>query len=107
MFEKGYEKLKQRGIKEERRILLMSWLEFEQNAEVSVPSIIADLESRIPLQVKKRRRLYPEDPEDLTMEEYFDYVFLDDEEEQRAKAGVSGVSKLLAIARQWKQSAAQ
>ena len=89
-------------------MLLATWLDFERqnfdNVE-GVESMIEKLEAKMPQQVKKRRRLNPEDPEDFTMEEYIDFVFPEDEEEQKQKQkGASGVSKLLQMARMWKEN---
>lgn len=106
LFEEGYSTLKQRGLKEERRLLLINWLAFEEehysDVDGSVNDIRDALTKRMPQQVKKRRKINETDPNDQTMEEYFDYVFPEDEEEERKK-GVGGIAKLLAKARQWKQ----
>lgn len=107
ILDRGYKELKLRGLQEERRILLQMWMEFEKenfsrNRYTTTPDIYSQLAEKQPQQVKKRRRLNPEDPNDQTMEEYFDYVFPEDEKEEQARKG-AGVSKLLAMARQWKQ----
>ena len=95
----------------QRRMLLNLWIAFEKErfSATRFPdstSMQRELERKLPQQVKKRRRLYPEDPADLTMEEYIDYLFPEDEEEQKKRRGVGGVSKLLAMARQWKEKQA-
>lgn len=54
------------------------------------------VESNMPKVVKKRRRI----EDDSGWEEYFDYIFPDDEEGEQANL------KLLQIAHQWKQNMA-
>jgi crooked neck len=105
ILERGYGELKTHGLQEERRIMLNMWIDFENDHYQSfsgVADIRGTLAEKRPQQVKKRRRLNPDDPGDQAMEEYFDYVFPEDEEEEKARKG-AGVSKLLAMARQWKQ----
>ena len=92
IFERGYNSLRQQGLKAERVVLLEAWKQFEQefgsqeNAEI--------VEKKMPRTVKKRRRV-----EDGTFEEYFDYVFADEQAESKEK----GTMKLLAMAQAWKK----
>lgn len=96
----------------QRRMLLNLWIAFEKQhySRKTFPEcapLLSELQSKLPQQVKKRRKLYPEDPEDLTMEEYIDYIFPEDEDEEKQRRGVGGVGKLLALARQWKETQAK
>ncbi|KAJ8309533.1 hypothetical protein KUTeg_014407 [Tegillarca granosa] len=80
--------------KEERLMLLESWQKFEEEE--------GDEESRkmvnklMPQKVKKRRKIQTEDGSDAGWEEYFDYIFPDEETAQPNL-------KLLAMAKMWKQ----
>lgn len=119
IYKEGYEILKKNRLQQERKMLLELWIEFESDSErrqlvssaqsQSTPTgdklddILDELKAKLPQKVKKRRRLHPDDPEDLSMEEYFDYVFPEDEQEERKKKGSVGLSKLLAKAKQWKK----
>ncbi|KAJ1883263.1 NineTeen Complex (NTC) component [Coemansia sp. RSA 1722] len=90
VYERAYKRLKQLGRKEERLALLEAWGEVEAEDQAGDSSLV---ESKMPKRVRKRREL-----DDGTLEEYFDYVFPDDEE-QGARF------KLLAKAHLWKQRA--
>ncbi|KAJ2352195.1 NineTeen Complex (NTC) component, partial [Coemansia sp. RSA 2611] len=92
VYERAYARLKELGLTEERLALLEAWRE----AERSEPrwGDVAAVEKKMPRRVRKRRKL-----DDGSLEEYFDYVFPDDEE-QGARF------KLLAKAHLWKQKAA-
>ncbi|XP_069117368.1 crooked neck-like protein 1 [Argopecten irradians] len=82
------------GEKEERLMLLESWAQFEEEE--------GDNESRekvgklMPQKVKKRRKIQLEDGSDGGWEEYYDYIFPDEEAAQPNL-------KLLAMAKKWKQ----
>jgi crooked neck len=76
---------------------------FEQ--EHGTPDSTAAIAARLPKTVKKRRRIMdPNAPEEeavaIGWEEYYDYIFPDDETEKPSL-------KLLAMAHQWKQRAKQ
>ncbi|KAJ2020377.1 NineTeen Complex (NTC) component [Coemansia sp. RSA 455] len=91
VYERAYSRLKELKLTEERLVLLEAWRE----AEMSEPQgDVAAVEKKMPRRVRKRRKL-----DDGSLEEYFDYVFPDDEE-QGARF------KLLAKAHMWKQKAA-
>uniref|UniRef100_A0AAF5PST3 Crooked neck protein n=3 Tax=Wuchereria bancrofti TaxID=6293 RepID=A0AAF5PST3_WUCBA len=84
--------------KEERLLLLESWMLFETKYgdEDSVTAV-----SRLmPKKVKRRRQIQTEDGVDAGWEEYFDYVFPD---EQTSK----GSMKLFEAARRWKEKLTQ
>lgn len=105
VLEEGYGILKKKlESKEERRLLLELWIEFEEqhyspDYAGSLPNIIDDLRSKLPQPVKKRRTVQTEDGGE-EIEEYIDYIFPEDEAEDKQK----GVNKLLAMARMWKQN---
>ncbi|KAJ1939321.1 Crooked neck-like protein 1, partial [Linderina macrospora] len=90
VYERGYNRLKSLGLKDERLALLEAWKEAE-DANDGDPEMV---EKKMPKRVRKRREL-----QDGTLEEYFDYVFPDDSQ----GAGF----KLLAKAHLWKQKATQ
>ncbi|KAJ2826549.1 NineTeen Complex (NTC) component, partial [Coemansia furcata] len=92
VYERAYSRLKELGLTEERLVLLEAWRE----AESSEPQQgdVAAVDKKMPRRVRKRRKL-----DDGSLEEYFDYVFPDDEE-QGARF------KLLAKAHMWKQKVA-
>ncbi|KAJ2157295.1 NineTeen Complex (NTC) component [Coemansia sp. RSA 552] len=91
VFERAYRRLKELGQKEERMALLEAWLQVEEDAGGDTEMV----EKKMPRRVRKRRGL-----EDGTLEEYFDYVFPDDEEQ-------GSRFKLLAKAHQWKQKTSE
>ncbi|KAH9838967.1 Pre-mRNA-splicing factor clf1, partial [Teratosphaeria destructans] len=79
-----------KSLVEERVSLLQAWKSFEDaHGEAEDREAIA---KQMPTRVKKRRRL-----EDDSFEEYLDYVFPADNE------GGKGMSKLMAMARKWKE----
>lgn len=82
--------------KEERLMLLEAWLQFESSHgdEGSYEKV----SHMMPKKVKKRRQLQTEDGVNAGWEEYFDYIFPDD---QTSK----GSLKLLEAARKWKERA--
>jgi crooked neck len=89
IFERAEQALKQRGSKEERSLLIDAWLQTEQengggNDQIGL------VEEKKPKVVKKRRL-----GEGGVWEEYYDYIFADDE-------GDSKGFKLLAMAQKWK-----
>ena len=89
IFERAYEHFKNRQLKDERMLLLEAWQEFE--TEYGTAATQKDIEAKLPKRVKKRRQL-----DDGTWEEYFDYLFPDDQDQKPNL-------KLLDMAHQWKQ----
>lgn len=80
--------------KEERLMLLETWLQFENvHGDEKSQAKVAGL---MPRKVKKRRQMQTEEGVDAGWEEYFDYIFPDD---QASK----GSFKLLEAARKWKE----
>lgn len=80
--------------KEERLILLEAWLEAEK--KIGDINAIHKVENMMPRRVKKRRQIQTEDGMDAGWEEYYDYIFPQD---QAAK----GSFKLLEAAARWKK----
>jgi len=81
--------------KTERLMILEQWLEFEKkiNDEVNLRYV----KSQMPRRVKKRRQLTTDTGADAGWEEYWDYIF---PEEEAAKPNI----KLLEMAKKWKQT---
>merc|ERR1719309_687248 len=76
-------------------MLLEAWRDFEnEEGDEKSQAQVAEL---IPRRVKKRRKIETEDGSDQGWEEYFDYIFPEDE---AAKPNL----KLLAMAKMWKKN---
>ncbi|KAM3716772.1 Crooked neck-like protein [Dirofilaria immitis] len=84
--------------KEERLLLLESWMLFE--TKHGNEDSIAAVSRLMPRKIKRRRQIQTEDGVDAGWEEYFDYVF---PEEQTSK----GSMKLFEAARRWKEKLGQ
>lgn len=95
VYKKAYGELKQSGLNESRVMVLEAWRDFETDSEK-----IKHVESLMPRQIKKRRKIQAEDGSDAGWEEYIEYVFPDDESAQPSL-------KLLAMAKKWKENMAQ
>ncbi|CAL8072243.1 unnamed protein product [Orchesella dallaii] len=93
VFEKAAEKLRENE-KEERLMLLEAWKAFEY--ENGDDKNISYIESRMPKRIKKRRKIETPDGTEAGWEEYFDYIFPEDE---AAKPNL----KLLQMAKMWKK----
>ena len=94
VYEEANKALRQSREKEERLMLLEAWADFEaEEGEEKSQAQVADL---MPRRVKKRRKIETEDGSDQGWEEYFDYIFPEDE---AAKPNL----KLLAMAKMWKK----
>ncbi|KAL7753464.1 NineTeen Complex (NTC) component [Sorochytrium milnesiophthora] len=105
VFTRGYKRMKEREVNEERVLLLEAWRDFEQ-AHGSAASIKA-VKDRFPRVIKKRRRVdageggaVNDGSVAVAWEEYYDYIFPDDEV---AKPNL----KFLAMAHKWKQQQQQ
>jgi len=81
--------------REERLLLLENWQQMEE--EVGDDKTQQEVEKLMPQKVKKRRKIQTEDGSDAGWEEYFDYIFPD---EETAKPNL----KLLALAKKWKMN---
>lgn len=97
IFERAYRKLRERGLKRERVLLLDAWKFFEKTK--GSHSHVLDVESKMPRRVK-RKKIHVDDKtcEDLESFEYIDYQFPDD------IGSSSGNMKILEMATKWKQS---
>ena len=94
VYEEANKKLRQGQEKEERLMLLEAWREFEkEGGDDETKKVVDDL---MPRRIKKRRKIQSEDGTDQGWEEYFDYIFPEDE---AAKPNL----KLLAMAKMWKK----
>ncbi|TPX67511.1 hypothetical protein SpCBS45565_g03728 [Spizellomyces sp. 'palustris'] len=101
IFNRAYTTLQKRGEggKEERVVLLEAWRDFERTHGDAEG--LAKVQAKMPRAVKKRRKVVDEvTGEESGWEEYYDYIFPDDETERPN-------FKLLAVAHQWKQRMAQ
>jgi len=96
VFKKGCQVMKEQELKEERVILLEAWKEFEQaQGSAETQKHVQDL---MPKMVKKRRQVESADGAvagSSQWEEYFDYIFPDDQAEKPS-------FKLLSKAHEWK-----
>jgi len=90
VFERAYQSLKEKELKEERVVLLNAWKSFEQTH--GGPQDLEKVEKQMPERVKKRRKL-----DDDSYEEYMDYLFPADEQVN------AGVLRLLQEAHAWKK----
>jgi len=89
VFQKGYDSLRDNGLKEERVLLLDAWRVFEKSKGTS--ATVAEVERKMPRRVKRKRMVAENE-----YEEYFDYHFPDDRDE------AAGSLKILEMATKWK-----
>lgn len=94
VYSEGNRSLKNINEKEERLMLLESWQEMERDQGDEESQ--AKVQKLMPQKVKKRRKIQTEDGSDAGWEEYYDYIFPDEEAAQPNL-------KLLAMAKKWKQ----
>lgn len=94
VYSEGNKSLKNINEKEERLMLLESWQEMERDQGDEESQ--AKVQKLMPQKVKKRRKIQTEDGSDAGWEEYYDYIFPDEEAAQPNL-------KLLAMAKKWKQ----
>jgi crooked neck len=96
IFDRGYAAVKADGEGESRALMLSEWLKYEKNLGVHASAEeIHDLEGRQPKMIKRKRRL-EEGSNNEEFEEYYDYVFPEDEKKDTANL------KILQIAQKWK-----
>merc|ERR1719228_2656366 len=95
VYEQANKELRRSREKEERLMLLEAWRDFER--EDGDEKSQAEVQQLLPRRVKKRRKVQTEDGSDQGWEEYFDYIFPEDE---AAKPNL----KLLAMAKMWKKN---
>jgi len=91
-----YFKAQQETGKEERVMLVESWLDFETNYGSN--KTVEEVRKRLPRRVKNQRLVHgaSEDGTDSYYEEYYDYIFPDEDKKQNT-------FKLLEMARKWKK----
>uniref|UniRef100_A0A1B6FPF1 Pre-mRNA-splicing factor Syf1-like N-terminal HAT-repeats domain-containing protein n=1 Tax=Cuerna arida TaxID=1464854 RepID=A0A1B6FPF1_9HEMI len=94
VYERGNIALRNLGEKEERVLLLEAWRDMEVNQGDDVT--VQRVESKMPRRVKKRQKVTAQDGTDEGWEEFFDYIFPEDE---ATKPNL----KLLASAKAWKK----
>lgn len=76
----SYNLLKSQGLKEERVLLLEAWRDAELSlVENDAGGDPAAVELKLPRKVKMRRMATADDGSELGWEEYYDYIFPDDE----------------------------
>lgn len=95
VYETADKEVRKSSDKAERKLLLEAWLKFEQ--EHGDREKIDAVRSKMPKQVKRRREVFAEDGSSEGWEEYWDYVYPD---EQSGKPQL----KLLDLAHKWKAS---
>ncbi|KAG8710017.1 NineTeen Complex (NTC) component [Ceratobasidium sp. 394] len=95
VFQEGYNNLRQRGLKEERVVLLESWKVFE--TEHGTEEQVAKVQAMMPQIIKRWRK----SDESGALEEYWDMLFADDEREANPTS-----FKLLQMAHAWKNAQA-
>lgn len=92
-YEDAYKYLKNAGLKEERVLLVQSWKQFEEQA--ADEKGLARVNALLPKRIKKRRPIKTDDGTAAGWEEYYDYIFPD---EQAALPNL----RILQKAHQWK-----
>lgn len=111
VFRRGHDALRAKNLPEDRVALLHAWRSFE--ATHGSPRDLEAVDAQMPRKVKKRRKVVADDHRDGAgyangngaagaasedvFEEYIDYVFPADDE------SAAKMSRLLAMARQWKE----
>ncbi|XP_047138151.1 crooked neck-like protein 1 isoform X1 [Hydra vulgaris] len=93
IFKRGDKALKADNLKEERMMLLEAWKTFEYEHGTSASQMAID--KQMPRKVKKRRKVQTDDMSDAGWEEYYDYIFPDNDADQPN-------FKLLQMAKMWK-----
>ncbi|XP_065345584.1 crooked neck-like protein 1 [Cloeon dipterum] len=94
VYDRANTTLRQAMEKDERVLLLEAWKEFE--AEQGDEESREKLKSKLPKRIKRRQRVQADDGSDAGWEEFYDYLFPEDE---ASKPNL----KLLAAAKAWKQ----
>ena len=94
VFREAEEHFRAEGAKEERVVVLDSWKEME--AALADADRLAVVEAKMPKRIKKKRPITSDEGEQLGWEEYFDYIF--PEEEAKAPS-----LKILEMAHKWKK----
>ncbi|EIE81054.1 hypothetical protein RO3G_05759 [Rhizopus delemar RA 99-880] len=92
IFSKAYDKMKEKELKDERVILLEAWKDFEENYGTDENK--EAVQKKMPKVVKKRRKAKDSTEDNIIWEEYFDYIFPDDQVQNR-------LPKFLQMAQAW------
>ncbi|XP_046981813.1 protein crooked neck [Schistocerca americana] len=98
VFERANQALRSAQDKEERVMLLEAWRDFEKHHGDA--DSVAGVQARMPRRVKKRQRVQADDGSEEGWEEFFDYIFPEDE---ATKPNL----KLLEMAKAWKRKQEQ
>ncbi|KAI9278918.1 hypothetical protein BDA99DRAFT_493443 [Phascolomyces articulosus] len=94
IFVDAYDSLKKKELKDERVLLLEAWKDFEENnGDEDTQKVVQD---KMPKVVRKRRKAADSTEDNIIWEEYFDYIFPDDQVQSRNL-------KFLAQAQAWRQ----
>lgn len=93
VYERGLQWLKDIKSREECAKLLQAWLAFEESIGGGNQDNIAKVQGMQPTRCIKRRAITQEDGSSAGMEEYYEYIFPDDEESK-------GLANLAALAKQ-------
>lgn len=78
----SYDLLKSQLLKEDRLLLLQAWRDSETDLltpGVSTPADVTAIDRMMPKKVKMRRMAMNDENVELGWEEYYDYIFPDDE----------------------------
>eukprot|EP00029_Vermamoeba_vermiformis_P008695 TRINITY_DN4141_c0_g1_i1.p1 TRINITY_DN4141_c0_g1~~TRINITY_DN4141_c0_g1_i1.p1 ORF type:complete len:674 (+),score=177.55 TRINITY_DN4141_c0_g1_i1:181-2202(+) len=94
VFKQAFVALKNVDNKEERVLIFDAWREFEEQAGDETTR--EEVNKNMPRRVKKQRKVTTEAGQDAGLEEYYDYIFPDEEE-------VKPKLKILEMAKRWKQ----
>lgn len=94
VYERANQALRGAHEKEERVLLLEAWRDFEERH--SDEKSVASVQARMPRRVKRRQRVQADDGSEEGWEEFFDYIFPEDE---ATKPNL----KLLEMAKAWKK----
>eukprot|EP00026_Physarum_polycephalum_P003608 Phypoly_transcript_03621.p1 GENE.Phypoly_transcript_03621~~Phypoly_transcript_03621.p1 ORF type:complete len:661 (+),score=148.16 Phypoly_transcript_03621:136-2118(+) len=94
VYEEGYMALKNTENKQERVMMIESWREFETG--YGDEETVANVRQKMPKRIIRRRPMKGSDGSDAGMEEYYDFIFPD---EQSAAPNL----KILEMAHKWKK----
>jgi len=80
-------------LKEERLMLMEGWRDFEKN--FGTPELVREVTAKLPKRIRKKRQVLADDGSNAGWEEYYDYIFPDEDNQ-------SSTLKILDMARKWK-----
>ena len=103
ILKRAHDHFKQSAANTERLVLLEAWRELELLHGSTEEA--QKVQARLPRRIKKRRQVGTDDAGAILWEEFYDYVFPEDEES--ASMQTRGHLKLLELARQWKDKKGQ